>query len=459
MSGSAIPAGQQVVGALAMQQKMNDVLRTVRNRATAFQRDKRGSIAIVFALSLIVLVGFAGTAVDYGTAYRSRDMFQSAADAASLSVVSVDSPSYQYAATLLADGPVPTAEAAARVAFNTELAGLNQSMLVPMVTSTVLKTGAKLTSTVTFSVNVPTHFLGLFGVQTINVSGRSSSVNLLPVFLDFYLLLDNSPSMGVAATQADIDTMVASTPDQCAFACHDLSGTADYYTLAHNLGVTTRIDVLRQATQKLMDTAVATATVARQFQMSIDTFNMTTQSISPLTSNLATAKADANAIDLMSVPSQGWNNDRDTDFEVALNDTTAKVGTSGTGVTWANRQKVVFYVTDGVSDQVLSTAGTIVAGASSQPGGDRLIQATDPDQCGAMKARGIKIAVIYTTYLPLPTNAFYNSYVAAWRDEINPKLQACATPGYFFEVGPNQGIDTAMKALFPKAVAEARISS
>jgi len=42
---------------------------------------------------------------------------------------------------------------------------------------------------------------------------------------------------------------VANTPDQCAFACHDLSASPnDYYGLAKKLGVQMRIDVMRQAT-------------------------------------------------------------------------------------------------------------------------------------------------------------------------------------------------------------------
>ena len=51
----------------------------------------------------------------------------------------------------------------------------------------------------------------------------------MPVFIDFYLLLDNSPSMGVAATPADVATMVNTNPDHRAFACHDLNDNNNYY--------------------------------------------------------------------------------------------------------------------------------------------------------------------------------------------------------------------------------------
>jgi hypothetical protein len=46
--------------------------------------------------------------------------------------------------------------------------------------------------------------------------------------------------MGVGATPADVDTMVANTSDKCAFACHIVNkGKEDknsYYNLAKKLG-------------------------------------------------------------------------------------------------------------------------------------------------------------------------------------------------------------------------------
>jgi len=424
----------------------------------AFQNDTRGSVAIIFIFFLFVGMGVIGGTVDLGSAYRTRAMLLDAADAASLSAVVNGSASLNAAAAMTTDGAVPGAAAAAEAAFMAQVAGQDGS-LHPSATATVVKQGTTVTATVSFIVDVPTHFMGVFGVSSVSVAGHATSVNGTPAFVDFYLLLDNSPSMGVAATQNDIDTMVNATGG-CAFACHetDKPGT-DNYSIAHNLGVTTRIDVLRQATQKLMDTAVSTATVPNQFRMSIDTFNINLHPISPLTTNLAAAKADAAAIDLMVVPAQSWNDDRDTNFDVVLPQLDAKVPASGSGVTSADPQRVAFLVTDGVQDMDPATALDVLPGASSSPNAHRLIQAFNPSVCTAMKNRGIKVAVIYTTFMPLPTNGFYNAYVAPWQTEINPHIKDCASPGYFFEVSPKQGIDEAMKTLFLKVVAEARITS
>ncbi|MDP3896356.1 MAG: hypothetical protein Q8Q62_06740, partial [Mesorhizobium sp.] len=76
-----------------------------------------------------------------------------------------------------------------------------------------------------------------------------------------------------------------------------------------------------------------------------------------------------------------------------------------------------------------------------------------------LKARGIKIAVLYTTYLPLPTNGWYNTWIAPFASKINTKMSQCATPGLFFEVSPTEGIADAMKALFLKVVANPRLTS
>ena len=87
--------------------------------------------------------------------------------------------------------------------------------------------------------------------------------------------------------------------------------------------------------------------------------------------------------------------------------------------------------------------------------------------CTSLKTRGIKIAVLYTTYLNLPTNPWYMTWIdpfntGPWgpspKSEIAQNMKNCASPGYYFEVSPTQGISEAMNALFQKAVADARIS-
>ena len=119
-------------------------------------------------------------------------------------------------------------------------------------------------------------FGNLIGKSSVPLTGLSQSTSSVAPNIDFYLLLDNSPSMAIAATTAGINTMVANTHDQCAFACHESDKSPnDYYGLARSLGVTLRMDLLRQATQNLMTTAQAAETNNNaSYRAAIYTFNI-----------------------------------------------------------------------------------------------------------------------------------------------------------------------------------------
>jgi hypothetical protein len=62
------------------------------------------------------------------------------------------------------------------------------------------------------------------------------------------------------------------------------------------------------------------------------------------------------------------------------------------------------------------------------------------------------IGILYTPYLALPTNDFYNKYVAPVAGQIPTNLQSCASPNFFFEVTPTQGISQGLQAMFQTAV-------
>ena len=79
------------------------------------------------------------------------------------------------------------------------------------MTPTVTKTGIKITSNVTFSADVPTTFLGVMGKSKMTVQGSSTSTVSLPPYLDFYLTLDVSGSMGLPSTTAESVRMQRST--------------------------------------------------------------------------------------------------------------------------------------------------------------------------------------------------------------------------------------------------------
>ncbi len=422
-----------------------------------FRAARHGNVALIFALTLIPLMGAVGAAVDYSIAANARTELQAAADAAAVGAVAKSSPAMVAAGKMSNDGSIPAGVTDALKIFNGQLVGRTGfTNVVPM--ATVAKTSGNVTATVDFTASVPLKFMGLFGKTSITLTGTSSAANGTPLYADFYLLLDNSPSMGVGATPTDIDKMVKNTADQCAFACHDLSDPNNYYNLAKKLGVQMRIDTLRIATQQLMDTAKATAVTSSQFRMAINTFGtsctmlgMTT--VASLTSNLTLAKTLAASIDLMTIPYQNYNKDQCTDFDSALGALNKAISNPGSGTTPSTAQKYVFFVSDGLADANNPTS-------CSKPilSGTRCQEPIDVSFCETIKKRGIKIAVLYTTYLPLPTNDHYNTWIKPFSAEISPRMQSCASPDLYFEVSPTEGISDAMNKLFKKIVAQAHLT-
>ena len=421
-------------------------VRRLRDRMRAFVADQRGNVAITFGIAAVPLVMATGAAVDYSVANGAKAKLDALADAAALTAVN------KPAMAL-------TVEVAKKNAENMFKA---QASLIKGVTlgdvSVKLTETTGRSSLVTYTATTATTLTGILGIKTMALAGNATAHSALPTYIDFYLLLDNTPSMGVAATPADVDIMVKKTADKCAFACHDLSDSNNYYKLAKANNVTMRIDVLRQATQKLMDTATETRTNSDQFKMAIYTFGASCTllgigEIFKLSTNLATAKTEASKIDLMTIPNQGYNNDQCTDFDEALTEINKEMANPGDGSTQAKAQKIMFFVSDGVAD-----ANNPGSCSKKLTGGTRCQEPIDTSFCETIKKRGIKIAGLYTTYLPLPTNSWYNTWIKPFSAEIGPNMEKCASPGLYFEVSPTQGISDAMTKLFQKVVQQARLT-
>lgn len=426
-----------------------------------FLEDRSGNFGVMSAFLLVPLIAAAGLAIDLADALTVKNQLQGAADAAALGAVAEKSIGTAEAMKMGSDGQIAPAVKDAEKIFAAQLSAATGYVLTEH-SAAVSKQNNQLTAVFTYSAAVPTTLLQIIGKSEFTVSGQATAVFQTETYRDFYLLLDNTPSMGVGATTADINTMVSHTPDKCAFACHIVNnGVEDqnsYYNLAKSLGVTIRIDVVASATAALMDTAVSVRKSTNQYRMAVYTFGEKAEDtklleISPLTSNLADAKSKASLIDLMSIPYQGYNNDQQTDFDLAMKNIGDKMGTPGTGLTSASPEKILFFVSDGVGDSKKPTNCTKMLT------GSRCQEPIDTKACKTLKDKGYRIAVLYTTYLPLPTNSWYNSWIKPFQSEISTRMQDCASPGYFFEVSPSEGISDAMNTLFLKIVSTPRLAS
>ena len=151
-----------------------------------------------------------GCAVDYSLATGMKAKLQSAADAASVASISQKSPGYVAAAQMTGNGQVAAGVTDANNIFNgnmSAVAGFSNLAL----TSTVTKTG--ITLNVQFSANVPVVFMKVLGYQTLTVTGYSKATASLPPYLDFYLTLDVSGSMGLPSTSSEAVRMQSINPD------------------------------------------------------------------------------------------------------------------------------------------------------------------------------------------------------------------------------------------------------
>lgn len=426
-----------------------------------------GNIALITAMVLIPLTFALGMAFDFTLKESRQDKLDGIADAAALGAVTP-------AAMALTPGQ---AQKQAKALF------AGQAALVAGVASPVAKvkvadnpSGGTVTRvvTVTYTAKSQNLFAALLGMPAMALGGSSSATQSTNPNINFYMLLDTSPSMEIAATTGDIAKMVNATQGQggCAFGCHESNpaadnlgnpGGEDNYALARNLGVTLRLDLVNQATQHLMSVAQQTSTdTGAKYQFGIYTIDYSFNTLQPLTSSLSAAQSAAATIAPVEVYKNGCltqsncNNDEDSYLDLGLSsvNNTNIMANPGNGTNNASDhpQAVLFIVSDGVVDQAASNGNCGSASRLCTPIN------TQAAWCQTIKARGIRIAFLYTTYNPLPTNTFYNDYVSPFQDQIASAAQTCASPGLFFEVNTNGDISAAMQALFEKVVSTARLT-
>ena len=406
-----------------------------------FTRDQRGNIGILFAASMLPALMFIGLAVDYSRSAGVKTQLDTAADAAALAAVSKMWDSSDT-------GGVINVAARSQDARRVFTAAANQisDLTITDLNVTTRQELNNVFATVTYSADVKLAFGTLFSTTAMSFSGKAVSVKPLPPYVDFYLLLDNSPSMGLAATNADIARMNQLTG--CAFACHEPNNPNDNYHIAHANGVSLRIDVLRTATQDMLGMARDTATATNQYRASIYTFENNIQQIAPLSANLNDVIAQANGIELGYPKTMDGGNNGSSELNTALNQINAVVPTPGTGLSESDRQRFVFFVSDGLNDT--SAWWCTWTHCTS---------AVDLGVCQALKSRGVRIAVLYTTYLPMPNEAAWQLLVQPYAADIPAKMRACASsPDLFFEVGTDGHIGDAMKKMFQAAVNSTRLT-
>jgi Flp pilus assembly protein TadG len=156
-----------------------------------FQHDRRGGVALTFALALIPILASVGAAVDYSRANALKADLQSALDSTALMVS-------KNAASL-------TASALQTSAQSYFVALFNEPQAANVQFNATYSTGSGSSVVVNGSADMPTTFMGILGVQKITVTGTSTS-KWGSTRLRVALVLDNTGSMADSGKMAALQT-------------------------------------------------------------------------------------------------------------------------------------------------------------------------------------------------------------------------------------------------------------
>lgn len=459
----------------------------LRRVVLRFARDRKANVAVIFALMLVPIVFLLGMALDYTLAIRQREQLNAAADAAAIAAV-------RPAMLTQSDTSVVQATATAVFAAKANLPGLATT---PVPTVNVVDSGLARTITVSYTAQSVNNFPSVLGRQTWQINGSATARASSAPNMNFYLLMDDSPSMGIGAAAQDISNLIkytapayqsAGASQNCGFACHQTNiahdgGTKDNLAIARSNNITLRIDLVTSAVNQLLNTwsncpqsgvsggvmQCMSALNNTTYRAALYTFDLSLNTLAALTTPTLAGTQVSN-ISLMPVAYQNCvvvttncKTDNGTDIAGALKSLNSIMPTPGLGsnVAGDTPQEVVFLVTDGVEDKIVS--GASACPNASLASNNRCQQPLDTTMCTTIKNRGIKIAVLYTEYLQLIANAATgiqktDNWYMTWIDkydqptsktgQIAQNLQSCASPGFYKSVQSGGDISKALTDLF-----------
>jgi Flp pilus assembly protein TadG len=534
-----------------------DKFKTIHRMFGRLSADQHGNILMMMGLAIIPLTFAVGCGVDYSRAEKLQTRLNAAADAAALAGID---PAMLFQTDAVA-------KAAATNMFQSQagtLSGLaNLSVDIALTDNAGGSLGTLRSITVKYTADSVNFFGGILHTANLPIAGTSTASASQPPSINFYVAMDNSPSMLLPTTSAGIASL-ESVNNNCAFSCHidqyvynpmlDSSGnwifiTQNYYasgingitgiyrynpvskkiyngsnvligtngngaSVSGNGGALTytsspnrsavsvnvyfadpfwlgenyskaypasgissiplRIDAELLAAQNLITTAQNTiagfvsSPTPIIYQMQYFTFNY---HVDPLTTSLTNV---TNLTPAMLVPGNGtlapymmnnmyypaalgstsypgnYTNNSDSGPLASLASMNALMPDPGSGASRSTPQEVLIIVTDGYQDEMIN--------------GSQIRQqwnAAALSQCTAIKNRGIRIAILYTTYDPNTVLPDYPNY-AANTPYILPALQSCASPSssggsLVYQVSVNQDISAALSALFAMTVQSARL--
>jgi Flp pilus assembly protein TadG len=460
--------------------------------------DRRGNVALIAALCAPIMMLMVGAAIDYGYALNINQRLNEAADTAVLSAIS---PAIAQGAGTYAiaynNGNMATV-ARNTFATNTSALPISVTPSVNVQSNTSSANIISYTATLTYSASVPTFFAGLIGMSTIPISGHATATTTPLVYIRYYVLIDNSQSMGIGSTTTDMQNLYTRIANNgqgtggekgCVFGCHVAESTQanSNEAYAHNLVsysktgsystatgyvdnggyITLRIDSANSAVDSMIQMAINDEnSTSPNISIGLYTMNSypsasVTQVFAPTTS-LSSYKNVA--VDLGSNTATGLG---DSDLPDQLTYFTQHYlpTQQGTGASASSPLNFVFIITDGLTD-IYDSTGACTDHHCTGP----LLSS----YCSQLK-NAATVGVIYTTYNTIysdpiyPTNpscapleCAYSILVSPFlspTDSITSNLTACATsPSLFFSASNGPALVTALQALFATSLQSVRLT-
>jgi hypothetical protein len=407
-----------------------------------------------------------------GLSDKSR--LDTAADAAALAAVSAAKAyfaanSSTESGSALSDNAIAAGKTQGANAFAANKGStLSVNAILPQIEMTY--SALTFTASVKWAGQIATHFGPLVGINNIAISGDSEATAQLPKYLDFYVVVDTSGSMGIPTSAADQERLIQNNPDNareeavgyiggCQFACHFQGYGGFNYTQNPQVNLPLKLNSVGDSVQALLAAASSYKVISNQFRIGIFPFIENAIQAAPLSSDFtaATSVAGNLAYYLDQGTANGGMGSGGTHFENLWPDVSPYMQPAGTGLSSSSTSPFIIFVTDGVdNNQVYNPSN--VSWTGSQP------QIPNTSFCTNAKNEGYTVAVILIPYVPIVDpepiwnneDGVVNSLIAT--NSISPAMQSCASNGYFFSASTAADINNAMLTIFYQAVGLARLT-
>ena len=459
-----------------------------------FRIGRAGAVALVTALCAPILVMIVGFVVDFSYASYINQRLARATDAATIGAVS------QTAGTAAGGyGNIALLKTIGTNYFNANTTQLGVTGINFNLSVTSDGNGGVIANG-TYNGNVPTFFAAAVGISNIPVSGSAKTVARPLTYVNYYILVDNSQSMGIGATQADMTALyqrvlaknnASSTDGGCVFGCH-VKGRVNNQPnghqpvtnedLAHNLTnnwgapITLRIDSAVTAVTNIVQSAATIAGTTKNIKFGLYTLEVdpnTGQKVQPIKSPAASSPPVAADF----LPSSDYSSVQTAVSRIGLGNTIADSNTGdtnfrdefaaflagfspsltqGSGASSTSPLNYIFLITDGMNDV---------------PGNCNIYQLCaspiNANDCASLK-QNATVGVIYTTYLPIYANnnpptleSRFGTIVGSNTPSlVRTALQNCATSSdWYFEAQDGPTLISSVQTLFQRTQpVSARIS-